>query len=43
MGEEIVEEQLSRHELGGIDEYDDEGRMSVEKVVKLFFGSQVFH
>ena len=39
----VVEKKFSRHELGRINEDDDESGMSVEQVDQLLFSSQIFH
>ena len=39
----VVEKKFGRHELGRINEDDDESGMSVEQVYQLLFSSQIFH
>ena len=43
VGEEVVQQQLRRHELRGVHEYYDQGGVGVQQVVQLLLASQVFH
>ena len=43
VGVEVVEQQFGGHELGGVDEEDDQGRVGRQERRQLLFGSEVLH
>ena len=40
---EVIEGQLSRHELIGINEYEDDDWMLSQKRIELFFRPEILH